>query len=84
MKKTERAKTRTGQVARADADQPAAGDPPTPPNLPEFPDMHSTTGLMRVFSEGEDDAKAADDPTHSAPEPLMPKQRSARNKPEHT
>jgi hypothetical protein len=80
MKKSERAKTRTGQVARVEGDQSAAGEPLPPPDLPEFPDVNGTTGVMRAVSEGEDGAKAGDDPTHSAPEPLMPRPRKSRRK----
>jgi hypothetical protein len=78
MKKTERAKTRTGQVARVEVDPPVTGEPPPPATLPEFPELNSTTGIMRAFSEGEDGAKAADDPRHSAPEPMMPKKRRSQ------
>jgi hypothetical protein len=75
MKKTERAKTQTGQVARAEVEQPITGEPPPPATLPEFPEPDSTTGVMRAVTEGEDGAKAADDLMQSAPEPMMPKKR---------
>lgn len=80
MKKSERAKTKTGQVARVEVDQPLKGEPPPPATLPEFPELHSTTGIMRAFTEGEDGAKADDDPTRSAPDPMMPKQRRTPGK----
>jgi hypothetical protein len=61
------AKTNTGRFPRVEVDSPAQVDPPQPTTLPEFPDANGITGLMRVVSEGVDDARQRDD-TNSSPD----------------
>jgi hypothetical protein len=52
----------TGLVPRVDIEPDTFHEPPQPPMLPEFDDPGAITGIIPVTTEGEDEAKQADDP----------------------
>ena len=60
--KSRRAGTETGALPQIDVEPEIQHEPPQPPYLPEInDDPGSVTGILPLISEGEDDAKQADD-----------------------
>jgi hypothetical protein len=48
-------------MPRVDVEPDGGHEPPEPTSLPDFDDIGSITGKIRIATEGEDEAKNADD-----------------------
>jgi hypothetical protein len=48
-------------MPRVDVESEGGHEPPEPATLPDFDDAGSITGKIRIPTEGEDEAKNADD-----------------------
>jgi hypothetical protein len=56
-----RQNSQTGIMPRVDIESEGEHEPPEPATLPDFDDVGSITGKIRIPTEGEDEAKNADD-----------------------
>lgn len=57
----QRQHSQTGMMPRVDVEPDGGHEPPEPTSLPDFDDIGSITGKIRIATEGEDEAKNADD-----------------------
>jgi len=63
----------TGEMPRVDEDLPFASEPPQPRSLPELDDTGSSTGVVSIVTEGEDEAKHADDSANASSSDSKPR-----------